>query len=122
MCFTSAHMHVCVCIPLNTMSCPGSHILLDLALCSGSDQDISVRSSHQLPRTDMQHSVTQDQSQSTWPHICLTLCLHFSQGKLGMLWQSCLQPDPCSVQGSWDSHTQLWDRVPGVALNHLPPS
>lgn len=45
MCFTSAHKHVCVCLPWNMMSCPGSHILLDLALCSGSDRDISVRSS-----------------------------------------------------------------------------
>lgn len=72
-CFTSAHTHVCVCLPRNTLSCPGSHILLDLALCSGSDRDFSVRSIQQLPRTDMQHSVTQHQSQSTWPHICLTV-------------------------------------------------
>lgn len=72
MCFTSAHMHVCVCIPQNTMSCPGSHILLDLALCSGTYWDISVRSSQQLPRTDMP-TQCDPVSESTWPCTCLTL-------------------------------------------------
>ena len=85
--FTSACLRMCIYVPWNVVSCPQGHILLNLVLCSGTDRPISVRSSQELPRTDVQHSVTQRQSHRT----CLALSVHFRPGKLGMLWQSCLQ-------------------------------
>lgn len=57
-----ACMRMRVYVPWNIMSCPEGHVLLDLALCSGTYQHTSVRSSQKLPRTDMQHDVTRRQS------------------------------------------------------------
>lgn len=109
--FTSACMRVCVYISRNMMSCPEGHVLLDLALCSGTDQYISVRSSQELPRTDMQDSVTRCQSQRTCPQTCLTLSFHSSTGTLGMLWQSCLQPGGRPLFGL--GLLGLWYSAPG---------